>query len=92
MAGIFLTVLNMSIAASIVIVMVIFLRLLLKKMPAIFSYCLWLAVFVRLFIPCVFRFFRSCVFHIRLLRLCLPALFFELIIFCYHPIDQIRFF
>ena len=51
MAGIFVTVLNMSIAASIAIVMVIFLRLLLKKMPAIFSYCLWLAVFVRLFIP-----------------------------------------
>lgn len=51
MTGIFVTVLNMSIAASIAIVMVIFLRLLLKKMPAIFSYCLWLAVFVRLFIP-----------------------------------------
>lgn len=51
MTEIFVTVLNMSIMASIVIVMVVFLRLLLKKMPAIFSYCLWLAVFVRLLIP-----------------------------------------
>lgn len=51
MTEIFVTVLNMSIMVSVVIVMVIFLRLLLKKMPAIFSCFLWLAVFARLLIP-----------------------------------------
>ena len=51
MTEIFVTVLNMSIMVSVAIVMVIFLRLLLKKMPAIFSCFLWLAVFARLLIP-----------------------------------------
>lgn len=51
MTGIFVTVLNMSIMTSFIITLVVFLRLILKKMPRIFSYCLWLVVFLRLLLP-----------------------------------------
>ncbi len=42
---------NMSITASIVIVAVIFIRLLLKRAPKIFSYALWVVVLFRLLCP-----------------------------------------
>ncbi len=51
MRGIFLTVLGMGITASMAIVVVLIFRLLLKGMPRIFSYILWLAVFWRLLCP-----------------------------------------
>ena len=50
----FTTVLNMSITASYVAIGVIFIRLLLKKVPKIFSYALWLAVLIRLVCPVSF--------------------------------------
>jgi len=51
---IFTTVLNMSITASFVAIGVIFARLILKKMPRIFSYALWSAVLIRLVFPVSF--------------------------------------
>jgi len=50
----FTTVLNMSITASFVAVGVIFARLILRKMPNIFSYALWSAVLIRLVLPISF--------------------------------------
>ena len=50
----FTTVLNMSITASFVAIGVIFARLILKKMPRIFSYALWSAVLMRLVFPVSF--------------------------------------
>lgn len=50
----FLVVLNMSITASYVIVLVIIARLLLKKAPKVFSYCLWSIVLFRLVCPISF--------------------------------------
>lgn len=47
----FITVVNMSIAASYVAIGVIFVRLLLKKAPKIFSYILWAPVLFRLVCP-----------------------------------------
>jgi len=52
--AIFTTVLNMSITASFVAMGVIIARLMLKKMPRIFSYALWLAVLIRLVFPVSF--------------------------------------
>ncbi|MCM1119762.1 MAG: M56 family metallopeptidase [bacterium] len=43
--------LNMSLTASLVILVVLFARLLLRRAPKIFSYILWLAVLLRLFCP-----------------------------------------
>ncbi|MCB8815315.1 M56 family metallopeptidase [Desulfosporosinus shakirovi] len=51
---VFTTVLNMSITASFVAIGVIIARLMLKKMPRIFSYSLWSAVLIRLVIPVSF--------------------------------------
>ena len=51
---IFTTVLNMSITASFVAIGVMIVRLMLKKMPKIFSYVLWLAVLIRLVFPVSF--------------------------------------
>ena len=48
---VFTTVLNMSITASFVAIGVIIARLMLKKMPRIFSYALWSAVLIRLVFP-----------------------------------------
>ena len=50
----FTTVLNMSITASFVAMGVIVARLMLKKMPRIFSYALWSAVLIRLVLPISF--------------------------------------
>ena len=50
----FTTVLNMSITASFVAIGVIFARLILKRMPRIFSYALWSAVLMRLVLPVSF--------------------------------------
>lgn len=50
----FTTILNMSITASIVAIGVIFARLILKKVPRIFSYALWSAVLIRLVFPVTF--------------------------------------
>lgn len=47
----FLAIFNMSITASIVILIVLLLRILLIKAPKIFSYGLWSIVFFRLFFP-----------------------------------------
>ena len=47
----FQTILNMSLAASIVAVAVMIARLLLKKAPKIFSYALWAFVLIRLLLP-----------------------------------------
>lgn len=47
----FITVLNMSITASYVAIVVIFARLLLKKAPKVFSYALWSIVLFRLVCP-----------------------------------------
>ena len=51
---IFTTVLNMSITASFVAIGVIFARLILNKVPRIFSYALWSAVLIRLVFPVSF--------------------------------------
>lgn len=46
-----LQILNMSFMASFIIIIVLFARLLLKKVPKIFSYVLWSAVLFRLLCP-----------------------------------------
>ncbi len=51
MSGFFLEVINMSLTASYVIIAVLFIRLLLKKSPKIFSYVLWTFVLFRLLCP-----------------------------------------
>lgn len=51
MSKIFLNVLNMSLTASYVILIVILVRLLLKKAPKYISYTLWIVVAFRLIIP-----------------------------------------
>lgn len=55
MDGLFLHIINMSVTASYVIAIVIMLRLLLKKLPKVFSYVLWFAVLFRLVIPFSFE-------------------------------------
>lgn len=51
MTGFILTLLKMSLTASVVIIFVLILRLLIKKAPKIFSYLLWGIVFFRLICP-----------------------------------------
>ena len=51
MTGIFITILNMSIGASVCILAVMLLRLLLRSAPKIFSYLLWAVVLIRLVCP-----------------------------------------
>ncbi len=48
---IFITILNMSITGSYIIAVILILRLLLKKAPKIFSYCLWAVAGLRLLCP-----------------------------------------
>ncbi len=48
---IFITVLNMSITGSYIIAAILLLRLLLRKAPKIFSYCLWAVAGLRLLCP-----------------------------------------
>jgi len=55
MSKLFLTVLNMSLTASYVILFVIIVRLLLKKAPKFISYALWGVVEFRLIIPFSFE-------------------------------------
>ncbi len=55
MSEIFLTILNMSLTASYVIIFVILIRLLLKKAPKVISYALWGVVAFRLMIPFSFE-------------------------------------
>lgn len=50
----FLKIVNMSITGSYVIIAVLFIRLLLKKVPKVFSYALWSAVAFRLLCPVSF--------------------------------------
>ncbi len=52
---IFLSLLNMSMIASFVIVAVLLMRVLLKKAPKIFSYALWAVVLFRLLCPFTFE-------------------------------------
>lgn len=51
MSRLFVMVLNMSLTASYVALAVIFIRMLLKKLPKIFSYMLWVVVWFRLVCP-----------------------------------------
>jgi beta-lactamase regulating signal transducer with metallopeptidase domain len=55
MSELFLSVLNMSLTASYVILLVILVRLLLKKAPKVISYALWGVVAFRLIIPFSFE-------------------------------------
>jgi len=55
MSELFLTVLNMSLTSSYVILFVILVRLLLKKAPKVISYVLWGVVAFRLIIPFSFE-------------------------------------
>lgn len=55
MSELFLTVLNMSLTASYVIIFVMLIRLLLKKTPKIISYALWSVVAFRLIFPFSFE-------------------------------------
>ncbi|MDR2889087.1 MAG: DUF5780 domain-containing protein, partial [Lachnospiraceae bacterium] len=55
MINIFITILNMSAAATIALVAVMIVRQLLSKAPKIFSYVLWSVVFIRLICPVNFE-------------------------------------
>ena len=55
MSELFLSVLNMSLTASYVILFVILIRLLLKKAPKVISYALWGVVAFRLIMPFSFE-------------------------------------
>ncbi|MFV0343430.1 MAG: M56 family metallopeptidase [Anaerocolumna sp.] len=55
LSNVFLQILNMSFTASIVTILVLFVRLFLKKTPKVFSYALWLVVLIRLLIPFSFE-------------------------------------
>lgn len=59
MTELFISILNMSIISSYVALAVIFIRLLLKKHPKIFSYSLWSIVLFRLINPFSFSSFYS---------------------------------
>ncbi len=55
MSGLFLSIINMSLTASYVILFVILVRLVLKKFPKGISYALWIVVAFRLIIPFSFE-------------------------------------
>ncbi len=55
MDAVFLQVMNMSLTASYVVLFVLAARLLLKKVPKIFSYALWGVVLFRLICPFSFE-------------------------------------
>lgn len=59
MSSIFLNVLNMSLTASYVALIVIIVRFFLKKAPKIFSYALWAVVLFRLLCPFTFESYMS---------------------------------
>ena len=54
MSNLFSQVLNMSMTGSVVILLVLLARLILKKSPKIFSYALWSVVLFRLLCPVAF--------------------------------------
>lgn len=54
MSGIFTEVLNMSMTGSVVILIVMLVRIILKRSPKIFSYALWAVVLFRLLCPVAF--------------------------------------
>jgi len=54
-SNLFINVLNMSVTASFAALIVIFVRLLLRKSPKIFSYALWSVVWFRLLCPLSFE-------------------------------------
>ena len=54
MAAIFSQILNMSMTGSVVILLVMLARLILKRSPKIFSYALWSVVLFRLLCPVAF--------------------------------------
>ncbi|HHX61361.1 MAG TPA: peptidase M56, partial [Epulopiscium sp.] len=51
MDQLFLKIMNMSLTTSYVILLVILIRLLLRKVPKIYSYSLWIIVLFRLLVP-----------------------------------------
>lgn len=51
MSGLFIEILNMSISASCVALIIMLIRLVLRKAPKIYSYALWAVVFFRLICP-----------------------------------------
>lgn len=53
--NLFFEVLNLSLEASIVILVVVVIRRLLKKMPKVYSYALWIVVLFRLLCPITFE-------------------------------------
>lgn len=55
METLFLNILNMSVIASYVIILVLLIRIFLKKAPKFFSYILWSVVFIRLICPFSFE-------------------------------------
>jgi Antirepressor regulating drug resistance, predicted signal transduction N-terminal membrane component len=55
MIGLFAAIFNMSLTASYAALVVLFVRLLLKKVPKIFSYSLWAVVLFRLICPFSFK-------------------------------------
>ncbi len=55
MSDLFLKILNMSITGTYVIMAVLLIRILLQKMPSIFSYLLWMPVLFRLLCPVSFK-------------------------------------
>ena len=54
MAAIFSQILNMSMTGSVVILLVLLARFLLKRSPKVFSYALWSVVLFRLLCPMAF--------------------------------------
>ena len=54
MSTLFSQVLNMSMTGSVVILLVLLARLILKRSPKIFSYALWSVVLFRLLCPVAF--------------------------------------
>ncbi len=55
MVRLFVTVLNMSVKASVCILAVMLIRLMIQRAPKIFSYLLWAVVLVRLICPVTFQ-------------------------------------
>lgn len=55
MSRLFITIFNMSYTASIVILVVLLLRVILKRAPRVFSYALWMVVLLRLLCPFSFH-------------------------------------
>ena len=53
--SLFIRVLNMSLTGSLMILAVLLVRLLLRRMPKLFSYVLWLVVLFRLLCPVSFE-------------------------------------